>query len=270
MSNRAFITYLNTTRALLFDELMRANFQDSAPTDAQLKVLGNLVNLSTGRGAISPKTAEVASQILWAPSLLASRAQILALQPFFGIAGRDGGGKARLIVAKEYARWITSAAVLFAISRMFDEKDEEEPTSSDFGKVVRGNTRIDPWAGFQQLAVVMARIKQGQTTSIEGKTRDLSATGMGEVVWNFFKNKTRPDIVAAVNAAIAAIDLGKDEDQVRVTLQEAAKGAVPVPLAVKEIIEVMRDRGMTEGAIIEALALFGAGVSVYEDREVQK
>lgn len=271
MSNRAFITYLNTTRALLFDELLRANFQDRAPTEAQLKVLGNIVNLSTGRGALNQGVARVASEILWAPSLLTSRVQLLTGQPFWGKAGREGGGKARLIVAKEYARWITSAAVLFAISQMFDEKDEdEEPTSSDFGKVVRGNTRIDPWAGFQQVAVLMARIRAGETTSIEGQSRNIAKTGIGEVVWNFFKNKARPDLVAAVKATIAAIDLGKDEKDVRVTPAEAVRSAVPVPLAIREVIEVMRDRGMTEGAIVEALALFGAGVSVYEEREAQK
>lgn len=270
MSNRAFITYLNTTRALLFDELLRANYQDRAPTDLQLKSLGEIVNLSTGRGNISPKTAEVTSQILWAPSLLASRAQVIFGQPFVGKVGREAGGKARLIAAKEYARWITSAALLFAVSRMFDDKEEEEPTSSDFGKVVRGNVRIDPWGGNQQLAVLMARIKQGQTTSIEGQARDLDKTGMGEVIFNFFKNKARPDLVAAVKAAIAVIDLRKDEKDVRVTPAEAVKGAAPVPLAIREVIEVMRDRGMTEGAIIEAMALFGAGVSVYEEREAQK
>lgn len=270
MSNRAFITYLNTTRALLFDELLRANYQDRAPTDLQLKSLGEIVNLSTGRGNISPKTAEVTSQILWAPSLLASRAQVMFGQPFVGKIGREAGSKARFIVAKEYARWITSAALLFAVSRMFDDKEEEEPTSSDFGKVVRGKVRIDPWGGNQQLAVLMARIIQGQTTSIEGRTRDLDKTGMGEVIFNFFKNKARPDLVAAVKATIAMIDLRKDDKDVRVTPAEAVKGAVPVPLAIREVIEVMRDRGMTEGAIVEAMALFGAGVSVYEEREAQK
>lgn len=270
MSNRAFITYLNTTRALLFDELLKANFQDRAPTEAQLKVLGNLVNIMTGRGAISPKAAEVASNVLWAPSLLTSRVQLLTGQPFWGKAGREGGGKARLIVAKEYARIITSGALLFAISQMFDDNDDDEMTSSDFGKVVRGKTRIDPWAGHQQVAVLMARLKRGETTSISGDTRDISKIGQGEVIWNFFKNKTRPDIVAAVNAAIAVIDRNKEPGKARVTPAEAVKGAVPVPLAIREVIEVMRDRGMTEGAIIEALALFGAGVSVYEDREYQK
>lgn len=101
-------------------------------------------------------------------------------------------------------------------------------------------------------------------------TVDLDKTGMGEVIFNFFKNKARPDLVAAVKATIAMIDLRKDDKDVRVTPAEAVKGAVPVPLAIREVIEVMRDRGMTEGAIVEAMALFGAGVSVYEEREAQK
>lgn len=269
MSNRAFVTYLNVTRAGLFDELLRAQFSDRPPTDVELKVIGNIVNLATGRGDLSPGVAKAASEILWAPSLLASRIQTLVGQPFWGKSGREGGSRARKIAAQEYARWIVSGAALYAISRLFDD-DDDKITSSDAGKIVRGNTRIDPWAGYQQNVVLAARLATGETTSsTTGKTRDISGFGTGEVIWNFLKNKTRPDIAAAVKLAIAAIDSGKDSG-VRVTPGEAVKSVVPVPLALREVVEVMRDRGMTEGAIISALAVFGAGVSVYEDKEIQK
>jgi hypothetical protein len=37
-----------------------------------------------------------------------------------------------------------------------------------------------------------------------------------------------------------------------------------VPLPFSEIGAILRDRGFTEGMILEALNQFGAGVSVYE------
>jgi len=69
---------------------------------------------------------------------------------------------------------------------------------------------------------------------------------------------------------IAAIDSGKPEKDVRVTLSDAAKSVVPVPLSVQDVIAVMKDRGMAEGAIIQVLSEFGVGVNIYEDKEKQK
>lgn len=269
-SNRAFITALNTQRAMLFDHLLETNFKDRAPTKVELEVLGNLVNVSTGRGKLSRGVAKATGEVLWSPSLFASRIQALIGQPLWGGGEWKGSGRARKIVAKEYARWLISGAALYGISRIFDDKEVSDSTSSDTGKVVRGKTRIDPWAGFQQPVVLASRIAKGKSTSIQGKERKLSNYDTGAVIFNFLKNKTRPDIVAAVKVAIAAIDSGKTGKAVRVTPMEAAKSAVPVPLALQEVIAVMRERGMTEGAIIQVLSEFGVGVNTYEDREAQK
>lgn len=269
-SNRAFITALNTQRAMLFDHLLETNFKDRAPTKVELEVLGNLVNVSTGRGKLSRGVAKATGEVLWSPSLFASRIQALIGQPLWGGGEWKGSGRARKIVAKEYARWLISGAALYGISRIFDDKEVSDSTSSDTGKVVRGKTRIDPWAGFQQPVVLASRIAKGKSTSIQGKERKLSNYDTGAVIFNFLKNKTRPDIVAAVKVAIAAIDSGKTGKAVRVTPMEAAKSAVPVPLALQEVIAVMRERGMTEGAIIQVLSEFGVGVNTYEERESQK
>jgi len=270
MSNRAFITFLNSARANLADYLLEVNFKDRPPTAADLKVIGNLVNISTGRGNLNRGVAKVTGELLWSPSLLASRLQALSGQPLWGAAEWAGSGRARKIAAKEYVRWILSIVALYSVSRLFSDKRESDSTSSDFGKVVRGDTRIDPWAGFQQPIVSSSRIAKGITTGISGKERDISDFGTGEVIWNFFKNKARPDVAAIVKTAIAAIDSGKPASKVRVTVGDAAAAWVPVPLSVQEIIAVMRDRGMTEGAIIQVLATFGAGVSTYEEREKQR
>lgn len=270
MSNRAFITALNEMRAGLADYLLDVNFKERAPTDADLAVVGNYVNVATGRGKMNPAVAKAMSGFFWSPKLFVSRLQGLTLQPLWGGGELRGSATARKIVAKEYARIIASGVALYGISRLFDDDNQEPMTSSDFGKIERGNTRIDLWEGFQQPVVLYKRLQRGETTSIAGKTRDIDTFGTGEVIWNFFKNKARPDIVAAVKASIAVVDLGKSDKDVRVTPSEAVKGMVPVPLAVREVIEVMHEQGMTEGTIIQILSTFGAGVSNYEGRESQK
>lgn len=270
MSNRAFITFLNTAKAGLLDHLLEVNFRDRPPTEVELLVIGNAINVATGRGKLNPALAKAASEVMWSPKLFASRVQALIGQPLWGGGPLAGSGRARKIVAKEYARVIISGTALYGISRYFDDDNQEKLTSSDFGKIERGDTRIDLWEGFQQPVVLGARLATGESTSIAGKTRDIDTFGTGEVIWNFFKNKARPDIVAAVKASIAVVDLGKGDKDVRVTPGEAVKGMVPVPLAVREVIEVMQEQGMTEGTIIQILSTFGAGVSNYEGRESQK
>jgi hypothetical protein len=269
-SNRAFIASLNTMRAGFFDHLLDVNFRDRPPTDVELRVIGNMVNIATGRGKLNPAVSKAGSIVLWSPKLLASRVQFLTGQPIWGGGKLAGSARARKIVVKEYARIILGGVALALVSRLFDEKEKNVSTSTDFGKVVRGNTRIDPWGGFQQLIVFEERLQKGETTSIEDKNRNIAKAGSGEVIWNFFKNKARPDIAAAVRATIAAIDYGKDPKKVRVTPGEAASAALPVPLAISELVTTMRERGMTEGAIIQVLSEFGAGVSSYEAKEKQK
>lgn len=262
MSNRAFITFLNETRAGLFDELLRANFKDTPPTPDQLKAIGNFVNIATGRGKLSPQTSRVASEVIWAPKLLASRLQFLAGQPLM-----QGDAKTRKIIAGEYARVIMSGYLLYLVSRLFDEKKETEPTSSDFGKIVRGDTRIDPWGGFQQVTVLGNRLARAETTTIKGDKRDIGAErryglpGPFMVAMNFLRSKARPDVAAAVDVIDRRDYLGQPT-----TAQGIAENLL-IPLPMADITTIMREHGFTEGMIIEALSQFGAGVSHYEERE---
>ena len=269
MSNRAFITYLNQTRAMLFDELLRVNFKDRPPTKAELELIGNMVNIATGRGKMKPVTAQVSSEVLWAPKLLASRVQFLTGQPLW-TGEWANSSRGRMIVAKEYARIIAGGLLLATVSRMFSDKKEDDPRSSDFGKIVRGNTRIDPWGGLQQVTTLGARLGTASTKTLKGAERDVGIAkrygqrGPWYIALDFIRSKLRPDVGTAVDIINRADFTGKP-----VTPGSVAKNLF-VPLPMREIVSVMRENGFTEGMIIEALGQFGAGVSVYEDKESQR
>jgi hypothetical protein len=272
-SNRAFATFLNEMRAQLFDELLRANFKDRAPTETELKVIGNLVNVTTGRGKIHPKAAklsEAASIALWSPKLNVSRAQLLLGQPLWGGGKWSGSAKARRIVAKEYARIIAGGFLLSQAARLFDDKDEVPMTSSDKGKIVRGDTRIDPWGGLQQMTVLASRVAQGEKTTLKGKTQDIGAerkygvSGPWAMVIDFGRSKLRPDVGAVVDILDRRNYIGEP------TTPGSVAKSLLVPLPMREITDIMREHGFTEAMIIQALNLFGAGVSNYEEREKQR
>ena len=269
MSNRAFTTFLNQTRAGLLDELLRVNYKDRPPTTQELELIGNMVNIATGRGKMNPITSRVASEVIWAPKLLASRVQALTGQPLWTGKWKDSA-RARMVVAKEYARIIMGGFLLAAVARMFDEKDEKEPTSSDFGKVVRGNTRIDPWGGLQQVTTLGARLGTATTTTLKGDTRDIGAARKyGQrnpwyVLADFGRSKLRPEVAAIIDI------MNRTDYAGNPTTPTSVAQSLLVPLPMREITSVMQENGFTEGMIIEALGQFGAGVSVYEQKEGQK
>ena len=265
MSNRAFITLLNETRADLFDHLLELNFKDRAPTTADLKVIGNLVNIATGRGRMPGVTQSVGGKIFWAPALATSRVQTLIGQPLWTQAGEfKGSGRSRAIVAKEYARVIASGFLLWQVGQMFSDKEEKDPTSSDYGKIVRGNVRIDPWGGYQQFVVLTNRTLKGETKGVSGKVRK---NDLGQIISNFARNKLRPDWGALWNTYDISMDTVKPGHPKN--FGQLAKSLV-TPLPLSDIVGVLRDRGFTEGMIIEALGSFGAGINVYDSETADR
>jgi hypothetical protein len=256
-SNRAFITFLNVTRAALFDELVSANFKDRPPTQVELDVISNYVNIATGRGKMPPDVAHAASWVFWAPKLFTSRAQLLIGQPLWGGGARAGSGRARKIIALEYARLLASGALLALVSGLFDDKKEEDPKSSDYGKIVRGNVRIDLWGGFQQLIVLASRFRAQETKTAKGRVQKAN---LAEVFWRFLRTKLRPDAGVAFDFFTRQDLMGE-----KFSYAEAAKDLI-IPLPWTDILAILKDRGFSETVAIQMLNQFGAGVSV-QDRE---
>jgi hypothetical protein len=263
-SNRAFATFLNLTRSELADALLEANFKDRPPTQLELQILGNWVNIATGRGRMNPKTASVASNFLWAPKLLASRVQFLVGQPLWGVGKFKNSGRARGIIALEYARVLTTGYLLYMISRMFDEKKEDDLRGTDYGKIVRGNTRIDIWGGMQQPVVFAARFLTGKTKSLSGRIRDVGAAreygapDRLQLLIRFLRSKAAPDVGVYLDLIAGSDFIGNP-----VTAKGIAEDLL-IPLPFADLVQTMKDRGLTETMILQALNQFGMGVNTYD------
>ena len=268
MSNRAFITFLNKTRSDLFDTLLASEFPESAPTQVQLEKIGNLVNVMTGRGKLNPVTQTVAGSFLWSPKLLTSRLQTLLGQPFVK-AGLDA--KVQKIVAKEYLRMLIGGYALWNVAQLFGDKHEKDPRSSDFGKAVMGNTRVDPWGGYQQVTTLGARMGTGETKTIKGKVVPISGKvpfggqTKEDVALRFLRTKLNPEA-----GLVYDITLGNKRNPVGepVTVGSAAK-SLTVPLTYQDIFAIAKEHGIPKTVVLEALSAFGAGVSQYEKEKTR-
>lgn len=164
-SERAYVGFLNQLRANVFDNLIDEAFMIGAKPEIA-RPLARFVNTASGRGSLGrfEKNALELNALLFSPRLIASR--LTMLNPAYYISAepfvRKQALKALLSVA---AAGMTFAA----LSKLAGADVSENPTSSDFGKVKIGNTRLDPYGGFQQYVVAASRLISGRTTSTTGR-----------------------------------------------------------------------------------------------------
>ncbi len=179
-SARAYTTFLNKLRADSFDAMLASLQRGAEPTDVEIKAIANYINVATGRGKVplmSESAAAGLNTIFFAPKLVASRFQLLAGQPLYG-----GSNRTRAMIAQDYARYLTGAAVVYALGAMLnatldeDEDDrrpfiELDPRSSSFGRMRFGDWFVDPLSGLAQVSTIIARTTAGETKTGAGDVR---------------------------------------------------------------------------------------------------
>lgn len=266
MSNRAFVTYLNVLRMKSFTQLYKIarafNFGREL-NDASLKVLGNLVNVASGRGNVEgfEHIASAAGNLLWSPRLAISRYQWALGQPIWGMgkAGRRGTAAARAAVATDYARSLAGLGLIMSLAKMAGATIEDDPLSSDFGKLKFGNRRIDILGGVSQSLVFLKRFSTGKTKTSSGRIKKIPT---GDVIVQQVRNKLSP----AWGLSWDAKDLlngTKPPPGHPKTAKELALSTV-LPLSPQDIKDIMMsNEGVPEKITDDILSIIGVGVQNY-------
>jgi hypothetical protein len=175
---------------------------------------------------------------------------------------------------------ITGSFVALAASKFNDDDDEEtevslDPYSSDFMKIRLGNTRIDPWAGKQQMIVFQARMIMNAITK-EGKTKKLGE-GMltptrEQLGLQLIKNKLSPS--AALISKWAEQKVNKEGNPSlygkELILSDELAGSL-YPMYIGTVNELWEDQPETVAGFLTAYAFLGGGVSTYgNEKEKEK
>lgn len=266
-SERAYITFLNVLRADTFDSMVASLSRNGQATAAEKRAIAQFINVATGRADLGSlaKHAEAFNAVFFAPRYVASRFQLLGLQPLL-----RGGSSARVkgAIAKEYAKYLAGVGLFYAISHLAGGELEGDPRSSDFGKVKFGKARVDPLSGLSQTAVFtnrvglaaaahlglinprVARVKNVNT----GRLEEDRHTALGR----FLRSKLSPITGAAVD-----IYEGENLSGQKVNAGSAAEGLV-TPLVFNDIYNALRYEGIEKGSALSLLAIFGAGMQVYQ------
>ena len=279
-SERAYITLLNTVRAQHFDALINTVARNREATPEEGRAIAFFVNTATGRGTLGQLEAAAVglNAAFFSPRYLAARFQYLSGYPIWGKRGRDAGARAQLVMAEEYVRTMAGISLVMGLIVAAGGSVERDPRSSDFGKIKIGKTRIDLMGGMSQIAVFAARMYTGETKSsttrkvrsIRGEDVPYGADDAADFIWRFTRSKFSPGVGLGVSLAAEEDVIGRPK-----TLK-TAEGALDiagdlfVPMTWHDIRDVYREHDIPDATMISLLAMFGAGVQVYEDRNKEK
>ena len=181
-SGRAYVGFLNKTRADVFDSLL--SDAEKAGRDINdekmLKDIAKAVNSATGRGS-GPKAIQswlpALNTIFFSPRLLFSRLDYLnpvnytRLDPI-----------ARQEYLKGSLSLLGTVGTVLTLAKLAGAEVNTNPLSADFAKIKYGNTRVDILGGFQQPVRLLAQLASGKiTSSTTGKTLTLGPEGPGHL-----------------------------------------------------------------------------------------
>jgi hypothetical protein len=274
-SERAYLAFLNKLRADVFDDFVKKGEVlgiDFVQEPEYLKSAAKFINAATGRGQVKwvGRNAELLSKGLFSPKLMASRLQLM--NPLFyarlhpdvrGFAIKQG------LIA-------TSAMLsVMGLAAAAGASVEKDPRSSDFGKIVIGNTRFDVTGGFQPYVRFFAQMIMGQQKSLKGIVRNIGPTlpllrqafpGQKQgsykpttrldILYRFMENKESPNF-----GEITRLLRGTDPVGNKLTVGSELENLF-APLIVSDTYHAMKDLGPL-GIFTAVPNAFGIGVQTY-------
>lgn len=268
-SERAYVGFLNKMRVDIFRRAADT-FASSGKTFENspelYKAMADYVGAATGRGKmpeIMEKSAPILNAAFFSPRLIASRLNLLtnwANPKFYTKIPKE----IRVQYFKDMAKFIGLGTTVLALAKMGGAQVEDDPRSSDFGKIRSGNTRWDIWGGFQQYVRLAAQLITGQKKSTtSGNITELNGKGpygetRADVLMRFARGKLAP-----VPAETIDLLKGRDVTGNPVTLEsEAAKN---LPLVLMDIKQAYDDGGVKSALGVGVPSMFGVGVQTYGD-----
>lgn len=260
-SERAYVTSLNTMRAHAFYSIA-ADWAGTGKS-ADLPELAKILNHLTGRGDLGSlkKLTPALNLMFFAPKLQVARIQTLTdLIPI-----QDGKFKwspsQKILAADLVKAFGTGMLILWLLDKLKGVSVEDDPRSSEFGKVKFGDTRIDFWGGYTQLMRLMANVATGEVkSSTSGEVYDIP---ISQTIGRFLQTKVSP-------VAGAALDIYRGEDFKGDILEPSLESVSTqiyqrfTPLFIQDTADAIYYQGLNTGtALTSGLALHGIGAMTY-------
>jgi hypothetical protein len=270
-SERAYVSYLNKMRADLFKQGVEVFMTEGKTIHNSPELyegLANFINNSTGRGKLGPLegSADFLNTVFFSPRLMASRMNMLGLTDIF-TAGQKGfysqlPREVRIMAGKDMLKFIAFGMSVLGLSKLAGAEVEDDPRSTDFGKIKVGDTRYDIWGGFQPYVRLISQVATGQTKSTgSGEIKDLNPKKRFDRVTSFLRGKLAP-----VPGSIIDIAAGENIIGEPATVQSEALESI-TPMIVNDVGEAMKDEGIKALFTVGLPSIFGIGSTTYKASE---
>lgn len=198
-SNEAFTASAYTLRALEFDRLIDIAKKNGKEIDDDfLKATGAYVNSLTGRGTGGiGKLGEKTNLVFFSPKFLQSTLDTLTAHQFSSTANSFVKSEAR----KSLVSIIAGTMGVLMGAKFFGADIEEDPRSSDFGKIRIGDRRFDVTGGLNSVVTLVARLggSKSTTTGVVTKAGDFGGKDFSGLLADFAENKTSPGARAVIS-----------------------------------------------------------------------
>ena len=255
LENAGIVQIAGKTKAQL-ETYVTQGIRNSDPGVIQMRDIARWVNVATGRGTMMgmEEYAPLLGALFFAPRLLASRFQTLAAPvTTSGRMNVFAHKSARRMVTRDLLRFFGSGIMTLTLLKTSGAADVElDPRSSAFGTIRIGSSRIDPWAGFRPLAVLVAQLKTGERKTLQGDFQGVKwTTLLGRFLWS----KTSP-------AAGLVTDLVVGHDFLGRPIGPVPKEFINrmTPLFLQDLKDAIEVEGASLGIAVAAPAFFGTGV----------
>lgn len=270
-SERAYTGYLNKLRADVFsqfhDNLIDAGFKGEE-LQKELNSFSKFINNASGRGNLGKleNAAPLLNTTFFSPRYVASRFHLINPVNYVKMESR-----ARMEAMKSMAAYIGVGSMVLALAKAGGAKVEEDPRSSDFGKIRIGKIRADIWAGEQQLVRLISQIATNSYKPIGGKVKKLGkgykADTQVDVAEKFIRSKLSPSASAVVDY-MSSEKRGKFKNMVgeEKNVQQKALELI-APLWISDIKSVYKQKGLGAAIGVGAASFFGVGVQNYDNKK---
>lgn len=267
-SERAYIIVLNKLRMDSFASIMN-NVEKSGGqiTPKLIETISDYINVATGRGDLGKLNSMVPALniALFSPRFQASRVQLLWQAIKMPTNLRTPEGR---ILIREFTRdigaFIAANMTLLGLAKMGGATVEEDPRSTDFGKIKIGNSRVDPWSGLQQWVRFFAQL-------ITDERKYTSTGGVGDIdraklLYNFFRYKQNPAFSLLWDTLVeeGKTVFGEDIEATPESMKQLAQTRL-TPFVIQDFLDAAAEYGIVGGAILGGLATLGFGVYTYPD-----
>ena len=255
ISERVATAYLNKLRMETYASHAQELRRMSAGFDA-FKELADNINILSGRASLGRAQALApylngiffSARLNWARMQMPFR--IFRQVPKLGTP--EGRHLAKMLARDVYGMWGAIGGMVGLASAAGIATVELDPRSSDFGKMQIGSVRVDPWAGQQQFAVLMARLVTGERKTTTTR-QEVPADAM-ETLTRFIESKFHPAL-----SQLLTFQRGENFVGEELTVRSYAKQWLP--LFVQDIGEIVDSTTPGMAAALGTAAFFG--ISVY-------